>query len=168
MIDVSRSKIGEGVVIQGLLGAGLDARRLVAAKTALNVSVAALGSYAWTSLTPDVAPLSPTRRPPETWAAQISAGFTRHVSDVVSLSLGAAASHNFVVFGHVADWDPSYDANALVVGIGSLQRRGLRTLPLVRVHLSDWLTLDGHVAVAYVFASQAIVETYLAGVTALF
>jgi hypothetical protein len=56
----------------------------------------------------------------------------------------------------------------LVLGVGSIQRRGLRPLPLVRVYLGDRLTVDGHFAVAYLPATKKVVETYLAGVTALF
>jgi hypothetical protein len=83
----------------------------------------------------------------------------------VSLSLGVAASRTLA---DVAPWDIDNPRGGLVLGVGSLQRRGLRPLPLVRVHLSDWLALDGHVAVAYLAATKSVVETYLAGATAVF
>ena len=151
-----------GTIVSGLVGAGFDVRRAIGAQTTFNASVAALGAYSWTSSgTP------PGRRAFETWSAQLTTGLTRFISDAVSLSLGVSASHNVVESGDLAPWgdDPR---GGLVLGVGSIQRRGLRPLPLVRVYLGDRLTLDGHVAVAYLPASKSVVETYLAGVTAMF
>jgi hypothetical protein len=152
-----------GTIVSGLVGAGGDARRWVSGHMTLNGSVSALGAYAWTQTS-----ATPLRHGLDTWSVQASLGVTAFVSDAVSLSLGAAAGHALVDAGDLAPWS-SADARAgLVLGLGSIQRCGLRTLPLVRVHLSDNLTLDGHVAVAYLPATKAVVETYLAGATALF
>ncbi|HTA21334.1 MAG TPA: caspase family protein [Polyangia bacterium] len=151
-----------GTIVTGLVGGGGDARRWVSAHATFNASVSALGSYEWTSQPASV------RHGLDTWSVQLSGGVTAFVSDAVSLSVGAAVGHDVFTSGELAPWDRA-DANAaLVLGVGSVQRRGLRTLPLVRIHLSDRLTLDGHVAVAYLPATKAIVETYLAGATALF
>jgi hypothetical protein len=148
-----------GTIVSGLVGAGFDLRRWIGTQTTFNASAAALGAYSWMSREPAHAL--------DTWSAQLTGGFTRFVSDAVSLSLGASVNHNLVQAGDLAPWgdDPR---GGLVLGVGSIQRRGLRPLPLVRVYLGDQFTLDGHVAVAYLPATKSVVETYLAGVTALF
>jgi hypothetical protein len=160
-----------GTVVSGLVGAGFDLRRRIGASASFNASAAALGGYNWTSRSPDAtAPpgSAPPRRSLDTWSAQITGGFTRFVSDAVSLSLGASVSANVLQNGDVAPFDGNDPRAGLVVGVGSIQRRGLRPLPLVRVHLGERLTLDGHVAVAWVPATDSVVETYLAGATGLF
>ena len=160
-----------GTIVSGLAGAGFDVRRRIGAHASFNASVAALGAYTWTSRSPDAtAPpgSAPARRSFETWSAQITGGFTRFVSDAVSLSLGVSMSANFIYDGDVAPWADNDARTGLVLGVGSIQRRGLRPLPLVRVHLGERVTLDGHVAVAWLPATDRVVETYLAGVTALF
>jgi len=151
-----------GTIVSGLAGAGFDARRALGTQTTFNASVAVLGAYSWTATA-----AAPGRHAFDTWTAQLTGGFTRFVSDAVSLSVGVSASHNLLREGDVAPWgdDPR---GGLVLGVGSIQRRGLRPLPLVRVYLGDRLTLDGHVAVAYLPATTSVVETYLAGVTAMF
>jgi hypothetical protein len=149
-----------GTIVSGLLGAGFDLRRRIGAHTSFNASVAALGAYSWTSRSAD--------RSLDTWTAQITGGFSRFVSDAVSLSLGASMSTNLVQDGDVAPLPGDDPRAGLVFGVGSIQRRGLRPLPLVRVHLGDRLTLDGHVAIAWLPATDRIVETYLAGATVLF
>jgi hypothetical protein len=149
-----------GTIVSGLAGAGFDLRRAIGRQSSFNASVAALGAYTWTS--------QAARRAFETWSAQITGGFTRFVSDAVSLSLGVSAAVNLVHEGDVAPWADNDARAGLVLGLGSIQRRGLRPLPLVRVHLGEHFTLDGHVAVAWLPATDSVVETYLAGVTALF
>jgi hypothetical protein len=160
-----------GTIVSGLAGAGFDLRRWIGSHASFNASVAALGAYTWTSRSADATTppgAVPARRSLDTWSAQVTGGFTRFVSDAVSLSLGVSAGVNFIHAGDVAPWADNDARTGLVLGIGSIQRRGLRPLPLVRVHLGDRLTLDGHVAVAWLPATDSIVETYLAGVTALF
>jgi hypothetical protein len=157
-----------GTIVSGLVGAGGDARRWAGAHTTVNASVSALGSYEATSRAPTAPGGAATRHGLDTWSVQLSCGMTAFVSDAVSLSLGAAVGHDVFNAGELAPWDRADGRAGLVLGVGSIQRRGLRPLPLVRVHLGDNLTLDGHVAVAYLPATHAVVETYLAGATALF
>jgi len=160
-----------GTIVAGLAGAGFDLRRRIGAQASFNTSIAALGAYTWTSRLPDAtAPPGsvPARRSFDRWSAQVTGGFTRFVSDAVSLSLGVSMSVNVLDDGDLAPWARNDARTGLVFGVGSIQRRGLRPLPLVRVHLGEHLTLDGHVAVAWLPATDSVVETYLAGVTALF
>jgi hypothetical protein len=159
-----------GTIVSGLAGAGFDLRRAIGAQATFNASIAALGAYSWTSreADPTGAAPAPGRHAFDTWSAQLTGGFTRFISDAVSLSLGASVNHNLIATGDLAPWAPNDARGGLVLGIGSIQRRGLRPLPLVRVYLGDRVALDGHVAVAYLPATHSVVETYLAGVTALF
>jgi len=158
-----------GTIVSGLAGAGFDLRRWLGAQATFNASAAVLGAYSWTSRAPDpTAGASPGRHALDTWSAQLTGGFTRFISDAVSLNLGVSINHNLVAAGDLAPWARDDARGGLVLGVGSIQRRGLRPLPLVRVYLGDRLTLDGHVAVAYLPATKSVVETYLAGVTAMF
>jgi hypothetical protein len=154
-----------GTIVTGLGGGGLDLRRRAGSAATFNASASALGAYSWTSHTATAA-AGPGRHAFETWSLQLSGGFTLYVSDAVSLSLGVVGGHNLFQGGALASLDDA--GSGLVLGVGSIQRVGLRPLPLVRVHLGDRFTLDGHVAVAYLPATRAVVETYLAGATALF
>jgi hypothetical protein len=167
----------QGTIVTGLVGAGVDLRRRAGAQATFNVSASGFGAYSWTSrVFEPVSVFPPTPQPAmsfgrhalDTWSAQVTAGFTRYVSDAVSLNLGVSAARNFVFHGALAPWELEDARDGVVFGIGSVQRRGLRALPLVRVHLSERLTLDGHVAVAYLPASHAVVETYLGGFTSIF
>jgi hypothetical protein len=166
VLSINRSD-AEGTAFAGLVGGGLDARRRLGTQTTFNASATVLGAYTWTTRVPDAAVMASSRRGVDTWSVQLSGGLTRYVSDSVSLSLGFSAAHNLAFHGDLAPWDAEDPRGGVVLGIGSLQRRGLRPLPLVRVYLSDKLAIDGHVAVAYLPATNAVVETYLAGVTAL-
>jgi len=170
VLGVGRSDAA-GTIVTGLCGAGGDFRRWLGARTTFNASVAALGSYSWTARVPDAgdpASASPGRHALDTWLVHVSGGVSHFVSDAVSLSIGASISHDVLESGALAPWDRNDERAGLVLGLGSIQRRGLRPLPLVRVHLREHLTLDGHAAVAYLPATRAIVETYLAGATMLF
>jgi hypothetical protein len=142
-------------IVAGLVGVGSDARWQARDDISINGSLGAFGSWRW-STQPDA------RTRPDSWSAQASLGISYSVMDAVSQSLGAAAGANFLIAGSPAD---ARDERNLLFAFGSVQRRGLRPLPLVRIHLSDALSLDGHVVVAYASIVGTFTETYLAGLS---
>ena len=79
--------------------------------------------------------------------------------------LPAAAGTDLLRDGQVVEGDEA--SRNLVLALGSVQRRGLFALPLVRVHIDEHLALDGHVTAAYLVARSGWEETYLAGFTYL-
>ncbi|MDX2023811.1 MAG: hypothetical protein SF187_26470, partial [Deltaproteobacteria bacterium] len=65
-------------------------------------------------------------------------------------------------------WQPAGELlsqEGLVVAVGSVQRRALRPLPLVRVYLGESWALEGHVTIAYVYRTASVEETYLLGIS---
>jgi Caspase domain len=163
----------QGFTIQGVLGAGADLRALLGPGRSLNASLSGLGSWQWTAnepvaCVPGASPCPstlPTRRPPDTWAAQATVGYSQSVGDRVTFNLGVGAGVNLLFAGRspAGGWDAAQ--RGFVVSMGSVQRRGLLALPLVRIRLTNDLSVDGHVAVAYVAAERGFEDTYLAGFT---
>ena len=52
-----------------------------------------------------------------------------------------------------------------MIALGSVQRAGLRPLPLIHVPIGNGWGIDAHAVGAYVPAKHGWVETYLAGVS---
>ena len=135
------------------LGAGLDVRAWLG--RALNL-VFNLGAYSDGSL-------GAIERAPRTWRARAGAGIGLTLRGAVTIHLGVALDENLLVDGRlpaVAVGDPAFD---LTLRVGSVQTLGLRTLPLVQVHLSRWLSIDGHAGVAVKLRDGGLEEFYLLG-----
>lgn len=162
----------EGAVITGVLGAGADLRVPFAASSAFNLGAGALGSFRWSqhlaaACDPAAGPCPPApppgRQTPSTWVVQLTAGLSHNLGDAVTFNLAAGVAANALATGELPSigWrEPSLDP---LLALGSLQRRGLLPLPLIRVHLGETLALDVHVVVAYALGSRALTETYMAG-----
>jgi len=170
VLGASRSD-AVGAIVVGALGAGLDLRRGLGAATTFNLGASGLGSFRWVSRPAgpchfalgDCPPPPPDRQAPTTWIAQLTAGFSREVGGIVTFDLAVGAAGNALfegAFPTLGLRDASFDP---LVAIGSLQRRGLRPLPLVRVQVTDSLALDVYAVVAYALASRTVTETYMGG-----
>jgi hypothetical protein len=163
----------EGAIVNGVLGAGIDFRHPVGGPGALNLGANALGSFRWAasplercahSKSP-CTPALPGDQPPSTWTLQMTAGYSHTVGDAVTFNLAAGVAGNGLFDGawSTVGWrEPTFDP---VIAFGSVQRRGLRQQPLIRIHLDDALALDVHVVVAYAFAARTLAETYMGGVS---
>jgi hypothetical protein len=101
--------------------------------------------------------------PPTTWRVAASLGFTYTLADVVTFHLAVSASHTALAAGDFVkpSWE-NQDGN-FAIGVGSVQSIGLRPLPLIRIHLRDWVALNVSAAVRFFPAQQSIEESYLAG-----
>jgi hypothetical protein len=146
----------EGWSLAGFTGAGFDARLRPSEHRTFNATIAALGSFALREDAPGIAP--------STWTTQLTLGVSQSISGGVSFNLGAGLALNPLVDGRFSDAGLGEAERNVVVAFGSVQRAGLRPLPLVRVPLTSSLALDGHVAVAYQPSLQGWVETYTAGI----
>lgn len=144
------------LVLRGFVGAGGDARYRESERHTFNASLAALGAYALGEN---------ANQAPTTWTTQISLGLSETVPDAVTFNLGGAVGVNPLVDGSFSG--PALDAaeRGFVVAFGSVQRAGLRPLPLIHVPISDAWSVDAHASAAYVLASRGWVETYTAGVS---
>lgn len=146
-----------GVNLRGFIGTGLDGRARLGEQLALNGSIAALGSFGWVE--------HGDATPPNTWTAQFTLGLSQQIAGTVTFNLGVAFALDPVVRGHWRDVPFDSVTRNAVLAIGSVQRSGLRPLPLIHIPLSPAWSIDAHVAVAYLPALHGWEETYTGGVT---
>ncbi len=165
---------GNGFSLRGFTGAGLDLRLRQSEKHTFNATLAALGTFAWTQngafcslRASDGACLAERndRRAPTTWTTQLSLGLSETVPGSVSFNIGVAAGLSPLIDGKLSDAPLDSSARNVTLAIGSVQRIGLRPLPLIHLLLSEAWAIDGHVAVAYVPSLEGWVETYTGGVS---
>lgn len=144
---------GKDVLLNGFVGAGFDARLRVSERHTFNASVSELGAFEW------------AHHSPETWSTQLTLGLSETIPDAVTFNFGLAASANLIVSGRFES--PAWDSAArdLVFAVGSVQRSGLRPLPLIHVPLGNGWGADSYAVGAYVPSLGGWVETYLAGIS---
>lgn len=159
VIGAARGSAGKAV-FSGLVGAGTDLRWFdVPGFDALNLTVSLLGTGQWRSS--EDASL-------DTWAGVATLGGSWNLRGFVSLNLGGALAKSFVGAGQSEGLSELWAPNGTVWALGSVQRVGLRPLPLVGLHLTDSFSIEAHVTVAYVQDTSSIEETYLLGTAAVF
>ena len=87
------------------------------------------------------------------------------VPGAVTFNLGVALGADLLFEGHLSSAgfeDPERNAS---VAFGSVQRAGLRPLPLIHVPLSESWAVDAYAVGAYLPAKHGWLETYMAGVS---
>jgi hypothetical protein len=142
----------EGYVVNSFVGAGLDARFRSGERHTFNLSLSELGAFQWTESSPD------------TFATQLTIGLSETLPATVTFNLGAGVATNLIVSGRLGSQAFDSGERGTVLSLGSVQRAGLRPLPLIRVPLGGGWSIDAHAMVAYVPSQSGWVETYLAGV----
>lgn len=85
--------------------------------------------------------------------------------NAVTFSLGMSFAVNVVGDGRISSAPLGSEERQVVLGFGSVQRVGLRTLPLVQVMLNERWGVDLFATGAYVPLLSGWVETYLAGLS---
>lgn len=151
-LSVSRGDDGD-YVFGSALGTGFDARFKPAVRHAFNASLSTQGNFQW------------GQKPPDTWAAQLTLGMSETIPELVTFSAGMGASANYLASGSFSSASlDSLERNA-VISFGSVQRAGLRALPLIFIPLGDGWGIDVHAVGAYRPAHDDWVETYMAGVS---
>jgi hypothetical protein len=160
----------DGLVLRGFTALGADVRFRQSARHSFNASLAELGSFVWTengSYCPTGASACAEpvdhRAPPDTWLTQLTLGLSETIPGAVTFNAGASAGVNLLVKGSVSSASVADPERNLVLAFGSVQRAGLRPLPLIHVPITQAWSVDAHVVVAYVPATQGWVETYMGG-----
>jgi hypothetical protein len=144
---------GESYVVGSILGAGFDARFRQSERHTWNASLSELSAFEW------------TRSSPETYATQFTLGISETLPDVVTFNLGVGAVANLLVRGDISSAPVDSIERASALSFGSVQRAGLRPLPLIHVPVGAGWAIDAHAVGAYLPARRGWVETYLAGVS---
>lgn len=142
----------DGWSVYGFVGAGFDARFRQAEQRVFNATFAAVGAFAWRQDAKETAP--------DTWTTQLTLGVSQGVGGAVTFNLGAGLGVSPLVAGSLSGPERN-----IVVALGSVQRAGLRPLPLIQVPITEALSIDGHVVVAYQPSLEGWVETYTAGLS---
>lgn len=145
----------EGWLLSGFVGGGIDARLRQNERRVFNASLAALAAHAWREQARDTTP--------KTWTAQVSFGLSESILGSVTFNLGASFAFNPLVDGRFGGSHVEASERNWIFALGSVQRAGLRPLPLIVVPITESLSLGAHVAVAYQPALAGWVETYTGG-----
>lgn len=147
---------GASVTLGGFTAFGLDARYRASERHCLNASFAELGSFSWSES---------DAKAPNTWATQLTLGLSETIPGALTFNLGVAVGANLLVEGHVSHASLDETERSAVLAFGSVQRAGLRPLPLIHVPLSDAWAVDVYAVGAYLPAKRGWVETYMGGVS---
>ena len=147
---------GAGLTLSGFTAFGLDARYRTSERHTLNASVSELGAFSWAKT---------SAQPPSTWTTQLTLGLSETIPGAVTFNLGAAVGANLLFEGHVSTASLDDAERNVVLAFGSVQRAGLRPLPLIHVPVSDSWGVDAYAVGAYLPSKRGWVETYMAGVS---
>ena len=143
-----------GWILTAVLGARLDLRFWFSPRSSLELGAMAISGMYWESDGEE------RTAAPETWNGLLPLSTTHTLADTVTLSIGAAYGQALLWGGELPDSD-ELDARLLIGSVGSI---GFRPMPLVRVHLSDVVSLDAHARVAFDLSGEnRITETYMGG-----
>jgi hypothetical protein len=146
----------KGLTLRGFTGAGADARYRQGARHTFNASLAVLGSFAVAE---------GANRAPTTWTTQLGVGASETIPETVVFSFGASLTTTPLVEGKLSSAALDSVERGTAIALGSVQRAGLRPLPLIRVMLDSTWSIDALATAAYELAVKGWVETYMAGVT---
>ncbi|MEN9580167.1 MAG: hypothetical protein RJA70_3176 [Pseudomonadota bacterium] len=139
----------------GVVGAGIDARFRFNDRRTFNASLSQLGPFE----------LGSGGR--NTFTTQLTLGASESLSGAVTFNLGAGLGANLVVKGELSAAPSDSNERGLVIALGSVQRAGLRPLPLIQVNVGEGWGIDAHAVAAYLPASRGWVETYMVGVSSI-
>jgi len=150
---LSGSHPGDRYVLTGFAGAGADARYRQSERHTFNLSLSELTAFEW------------SRSWPKTFTTQLTLGLSETIPDAVTFNFGAGLSANAIIDGHFSSAPADSNDRGVVLAFGSVQRAGLRPLPLIHVPLGGGIGIDAYAVGAYLPAKQGWVETYLAGIS---
>jgi len=146
----------DGVTLASFTGFGADARFRQSERHTFNASLAALGALAWSQA---------HFQGPKTWTTQLTLGLSETIPGAVTFNVGAGFALNPLSEGHFTSAAFDSVERNVNVAFGSVQRAGLRPLPLIHIPISDAWGIDAHAVVAFQPALKGWVETYTAGVS---
>lgn len=137
--------------VAGFFGAGIDARYRQSERHTFNLSLSELSAFEFTQAWPG------------TFTTQLTLGLSETIPDAVTFNLGAGVSANALIGGHFSSAPFDSSERGTVLAFGSVQRAGLRPLPLIHVPIGSGFGVDAYAVGAYLPAKHGWVETYLAG-----
>ncbi len=166
---------GDGITLRGFTAFGADLRYRQSAQHSFNATLAELGAFAWTENGSYCAMAGQVgmgcqqpvdhRTWPTTWATQFTLGISESVPGSVTFNLGAGIAANLLVDGSFSSAAAESAERNLVVALGSIQRVGLRTLPLIHVLVGQSFGIDVYAVGAFVPSQKGWVETYMGGIS---
>jgi hypothetical protein len=165
--------------IQGFLlvanpGFGLDLRRWLGPRSSLDFGLGTFSRLRWTSNDyprelweeGSMQGERPERwTPPDTWRVRLSAGYTHTLGDTVTLHLALSLAATPLYEGDFVSLSAHSDKSNLTLSFGSVQSIGLRPLPLLRIHVRDWVALNLNAGVSHNYATRTTQESYSGGVS---
>lgn len=101
-------------------------------------------------------------RPPTTWHASGSLGYTVTYKDIVTVGFGVKLEGNWLFAGHGPRLDSERD---LKISFGSVQSLGFRQIPLVQFHITKWMSVDLHASFTLDLRTRQLSDRYMAGFT---
>jgi hypothetical protein len=163
---------GDGLVVRGFAALGADLRYRPTPRHAFNTSLAELGEFTWTQNgahcpngNNDCAVPVDHRAWPTTWTTQLTLGMSETIPGTVTFNFGAGVGARVLADGKLSSTAADSVERNLVVAFGSVQRAGLRPLPLIHVSLGEAWGIDAHAVAAYVASKRGWVETYMGGIS---
>jgi hypothetical protein len=153
VLSAARKPEVERLSFGGIVGVGIDARVRQNGRHTYNASLSELSAFGFGD---------PWQ---ETLTTQLTLGISETIPETVTFNLGVAAASHLVIDGGFSGGGLGSADRASTLAFGSVQRAGLRPLPLIHIPVSKAWGLDAHAAVAYLPATRSWVETYLAGVS---
>jgi len=145
-----------GTFLAGTVALGIDLRFWLSSGSTLQLQLWGLSGFQ-TKATLDV-PAHGLRN----WDANAGAGYSYLANDTVTLNVGVFFSQ------HVLDENAFPKSNRQWrprLQVGSLIPLAFHSLPLVRVHLGEVVSLDGYAGITLDLAQRATEETYMLGTT---
>lgn len=166
------NEAGDGLVVRGFTALGADLRYRPSARHAFNASLAELGEFTWTRNgshcsdgSRDCSVPVDHRAWPTSWTTQLTLGLSETIPRAVTFNVGAGMGARLLSDGNFSSAAADSEERNLVVAFGSVQRAGLRPLPLIHVPLSEAWGIDAHAVAAYLPSQRGWVETYMAGLS---
>jgi len=148
---LSGAHTAERYSVTGFFGAGVDARYRQSERHTFNLSLSELSAFEWAEPWP------------QTFTTQLTIGLSETIPDAVTFNFGGGFSANPLINGHFSSAPLDSAERGTVLAFGSVQRAGLRPLPLIHVPLGSGFGVDAYAVGAYLPAKHGWVETYLAG-----
>ena len=160
----------EGTMFDGRLGLGFDMRAWLSPRSSLDLGIGLTTPFS-THRRAVACEDAVCKEEPGTQPAfhlvrnRMAIGYSSTIADTVTLGVAAGLSHNLLFDRGGPEGAAEHDVE---VSIGSVLMRGLRPMPLVRVHLGDVFSIDGYASVGYRFGQKSRTESYLLGATWIF
>lgn len=156
----------EGTIVDGRLGLGFDLRTWLSPRSSLDFGIGLstpFSSFRRAACEDRDCEGEPGVQPPfQLVRNRMGVGYSGTIADTVTLGIGAGLAHNVLYARGAPEGAAEHDVE---VSIGSVLMRGMRPLPLARVHLGDVFSIDGYASVGYRFGQQTRTESYMIGAT---